>query len=69
MQQDTQNYPALSGKRSFSKRQRSPKGTIMVHELVQKSRGRTYRYWTISGLKKEGKRWIPKYTNESEARR
>ena len=41
----------------------------MVRELVQKSRGRTYKYWTISGLKKEGKRWIPKYTNESEARR
>jgi integrase len=69
MQQDTQIYPVLSGKRSFSKRQRSPKGTIVVRELVQKSRGRTYRYWTISGLKKEGKRWIPKYTNGSEARR
>ena len=41
----------------------------MVRELVQKSRGRTYRYWTITGLKKEGKRWIPKYTNESEAHR
>jgi integrase len=41
----------------------------VVRELVQKSRGRTYKYWTISGLKKEGKRWIPKYTNESEARR
>jgi len=69
MQQDTQNHPALGEKRSFSKRQRTPKGLIMVRALVQKSRGRTYRYWTITGLKKEGKRWIPKYTNESEARR
>ena len=53
----------------FSKRQRSPKGEIAVRELIQKSGGRTYRYWTISGLKKEGKRWIPKYVTEREARR
>ena len=53
----------------FSKRQRSPKGEIAVRELIQKSGGKTYRYWTISGLKKEGKRWIPKYVNEREARR
>jgi integrase len=53
----------------LSKRQRSPKGEIAVRELIQKSGGRTYRYWTISGLKKGGKRWIPKYVSEREARR
>lgn len=53
----------------ISKRQRSPKGEIAVRELIQKSGGRTYKYWTISGLKKGGKRWIPKYVSEREARR